>query len=311
MKPAFLAVLSVGVFNVCTHNAWAQCALRNNIRVVQTFICGETNDTSTDTNWLQAGPLVSSGGHTTPPFGTGCQSSFGYTIVSDYGMMAWDGTVTANSCSDCGIFMNFDSATYGGFPKSQFMDRITVTSSSLPGGSPVTVHRRLEVSGGFTAGPNAGASLACTFSGGGRVLSVSGGAGIDSDDVILNVGTSYDIAGSLAANYFAATTNFNQASTYAAGTAAVVTLEILTPGASLSSCSGHNYAPPQTCDPIDFNNDGLFPDTQDIDDFLTVFSGGPCSTNSCADIDFNNDGLFPDTADIDALLSVFSGGPCT
>ncbi len=69
------------------------------------------------------------------------------------------------------------------------------------------------------------------------------------------------------------------------------------------------------CDPIDFNNDGLFPDTADIDDFLTVFSGGPCSTappvgSGCNDIDFNNDGLFPDTTDIDSLLSVFSGGAC-
>ncbi len=65
-----------------------------------------------------------------------------------------------------------------------------------------------------------------------------------------------------------------------------------------------------TCDTIDFNHDSLFPDTQDIDDFLSVFSGGPCSTGACGDIDFNNDGLFPDTMDIDALLSVFSGGPC-
>jgi hypothetical protein len=68
-----------------------------------------------------------------------------------------------------------------------------------------------------------------------------------------------------------------------------------------------------TCDSIDFNNDGLFPDTADVDDFLSVFSGGPCSTDpvpGCNDTDFNNDGLFPDTTDIDALLSVFSGGPC-
>ncbi len=67
-----------------------------------------------------------------------------------------------------------------------------------------------------------------------------------------------------------------------------------------------------TCDTIDFNTDGLFPDTADIDDFLTVFSGGPCSTGAggCGDLDFNNDSLFPDTADIDSLLSVFSGGPC-
>ncbi len=65
------------------------------------------------------------------------------------------------------------------------------------------------------------------------------------------------------------------------------------------------------CDSIDFNNDGLYPDTADIDDFLSVFSGGPCSNDpNCLDIDFNNDGLFPDTTDIDSLLSVFSGGPC-
>ncbi len=65
------------------------------------------------------------------------------------------------------------------------------------------------------------------------------------------------------------------------------------------------------CDSIDYNNDGLFPDTADIADFLTVFGGGACSNDpNCGDIDYNNDGLFPDTVDIDALLSVFSGGPC-
>ncbi|MFO0832935.1 MAG: hypothetical protein U0637_13980 [Phycisphaerales bacterium] len=69
-------------------------------------------------------------------------------------------------------------------------------------------------------------------------------------------------------------------------------------------------AAPVLCDSIDYNGDGLFPDTADIDDFLSVFSGGPCSTGTCGDIDFNNDGLFPDTLDIDSLLSVFSGGPC-
>ncbi|MFO0830682.1 MAG: hypothetical protein U0637_02450 [Phycisphaerales bacterium] len=64
------------------------------------------------------------------------------------------------------------------------------------------------------------------------------------------------------------------------------------------------------CDDIDFNGDGLFPDTADIDDFLAVFSGAPCPTGTCGDIDFNNDGLFPDTTDIDTLLQVFSGGGC-
>ncbi|MFO0832681.1 MAG: hypothetical protein U0637_12670 [Phycisphaerales bacterium] len=66
---------------------------------------------------------------------------------------------------------------------------------------------------------------------------------------------------------------------------------------------------PARCNDIDFNNDGLFPDTRDIDDLLSSFAGGPCDP-PCDTIDFNNDGLFPDTLDIEAFLSVFSGGPC-
>jgi hypothetical protein len=71
------------------------------------------------------------------------------------------------------------------------------------------------------------------------------------------------------------------------------------------------------CDSIDFNRDGLAPDSQDIDDFLAVLSGGPgaCSTAppngpGCGDLDYNNDGLFPDSLDLDALLLRLSGGPC-
>jgi len=63
------------------------------------------------------------------------------------------------------------------------------------------------------------------------------------------------------------------------------------------------------CDSIDFNNDGLYPDNQDILDFQSVFGGGPCSTGDCNDIDFNNDGLYPDNADHEAFLDVF-GGDC-
>jgi hypothetical protein len=59
---------------------------------------------------------------------------------------------------------------------------------------------------------------------------------------------------------------------------------------------------------IDFNGDGLFPDTADIDDLLTVFSGGACPTGTCGSIDVNGDALFPDTADIDYFLCIFSGG---
>jgi hypothetical protein len=65
------------------------------------------------------------------------------------------------------------------------------------------------------------------------------------------------------------------------------------------------------CDSIDFNNDGVSPDTLDIDDFLSVFGGGPCSNDPfCNDVDFNNDCVSPDTVDVDLFLFVFGGGTC-
>lgn len=64
------------------------------------------------------------------------------------------------------------------------------------------------------------------------------------------------------------------------------------------------------CGDVDFNNDGLFPDTQDIADFLGVFAGAACPTGGCDGVDFNRDGLFPDTDDIGAFLRVFGGGGC-
>jgi hypothetical protein len=68
---------------------------------------------------------------------------------------------------------------------------------------------------------------------------------------------------------------------------------------------------PHGLDTVDFNRDGLFPDTLDVAEFLSAFSGGACSNDpGCGDLDFNNDGLFPDTQDIASLMSVFSGGAC-
>jgi hypothetical protein len=65
------------------------------------------------------------------------------------------------------------------------------------------------------------------------------------------------------------------------------------------------------CDSIDFNNDGLFPDDNDLIAFLTVLAGGDCpGGGTCSDIDFNNDGLFPDDNDLVAFLTVLAGGNC-
>jgi hypothetical protein len=64
------------------------------------------------------------------------------------------------------------------------------------------------------------------------------------------------------------------------------------------------------CNSIDFNGDSIFPDNQDIIDFIDVFAGGTCPTGTCDDIDFNGDGVFPDNQDIIDYINVFAGGSC-
>jgi hypothetical protein len=89
-------------------------------------------------------------------------------------------------------------------------------------------------------------------------------------------------------------------------------------GSVSSSTTSVSLAPAQqclVCDSVDFNNDQISPDSDDLNDFVAVFAGGPttCSTYptpGCNDLDFNNDGLFPDSGDLDAFLSRLAGGAC-
>ncbi len=64
------------------------------------------------------------------------------------------------------------------------------------------------------------------------------------------------------------------------------------------------------CDPIDFNNNEVFPEDQDVIDFFNVVAGGACSTGDCNDIDFNNNTVFPEDADVIQFFHVLSGGEC-
>ncbi|HYF15210.1 MAG TPA: PQQ-dependent sugar dehydrogenase [Phycisphaerales bacterium] len=72
-----------------------------------------------------------------------------------------------------------------------------------------------------------------------------------------------------------------------------------------------DFVPPACeCGDIDFNNDGLFPDNVDLEDYLAVFGGAACPAAACDSIDFNGDGLFPDIDDIIDYFTVFGGGGC-
>ncbi len=62
------------------------------------------------------------------------------------------------------------------------------------------------------------------------------------------------------------------------------------------------------CDDIDFNNNDVFPEEQDVIDFFNVLAGGECPP--CNDIDFNNNGVFPEEQDVIDFFNVLAGGVC-
>ncbi len=69
-----------------------------------------------------------------------------------------------------------------------------------------------------------------------------------------------------------------------------------------------------TCDTIDFNNNGVFPEDQDVVDFFDVLAGGnPATCDAalgCQDVDFNNNGVFPEDQDVIDFFNVLAGGAC-
>jgi hypothetical protein len=67
--------------------------------------------------------------------------------------------------------------------------------------------------------------------------------------------------------------------------------------------------PRTPCESIDFNNNGVFPEDQDVIDFFSVLSGAECATCSC--IDFNANAVYPEDQDVIDFFTVLSGGQCS
>ncbi|HLP86222.1 MAG TPA: alpha/beta hydrolase-fold protein [Phycisphaerales bacterium] len=62
------------------------------------------------------------------------------------------------------------------------------------------------------------------------------------------------------------------------------------------------------CDSIDFNNNDVFPEDQDVIDLFNVLAGADCP--ACNDIDFNNNSVFPEDQDVIDFFNVLAGGTC-
>ncbi len=63
------------------------------------------------------------------------------------------------------------------------------------------------------------------------------------------------------------------------------------------------------CNDIDFNNNNISPENQDVIDFFNVLAGAECLV--CDDIDFNNNSVFPEDQDVIDFFTVLAGGSCS
>ena len=132
------------------------------------------------------------------------------------------------------------------------------------------------------------------------------GEAVPGDFLTLSAATGLDISGATGVCYLshddAATGTIDQLST----------LNLATGVATLVGTFDRDMQDiailPRTCDTIDFNNNQVFPEDQDVIDFFNVLSGADCA--ACNDIDFNNNGVFPEDQDVIDFFTVLAGGQC-
>ncbi|MGD9790550.1 MAG: GC-type dockerin domain-anchored protein [Phycisphaerales bacterium] len=214
---------------------------------------GGAAETRPDTGIVSAGPIVTSAS-VSPTNACGCNSELSVLITSDYGSLSYLGSGVGSSCSCCGIFLWIDQGD--GDAKAQFFDRLTIASATLPAGTPVTVRANLSLVGGHVASNSASfPPTESSFSARldvtgpvGRFLSINDTQGTTNDEFTLVVGQSFDIRGRLDSLLRdRVLQGLNQTGSFEASLNAVVWFDVLTAGAGLTSCSGHDYAPVIAC----------------------------------------------------------------
>ncbi|MBL8887536.1 MAG: hypothetical protein JNK16_12830 [Phycisphaerales bacterium] len=295
-----------------TPAAFAQpiCGVKNHMRLVNRVGGGTTPELRIDTGWTSILPgtsLDTPGTATdTSAFGT---STGSWLISSTYGRMTFSGSGSATNTPGWGLFLWIDW-WIGGEPKAWFRDRYTVTSASLPAGTPVQIQFNGTFSGStFATDPGAANSASATFSFGGPTGFNFTSPASASLIVTVPVGQSRDVDGRL----YCVIQDYRMlgATVYTdvigANLAAGLTANVLTPGATLSWCSDATY---DSC-AGDLNNDGQVDDS-DFQIFVIAYNildcADPAMPSGCP-ADLNADG-FVDDADFQGFIVAYNALIC-
>lgn len=266
-------------------------------------------DLRDDTGWLLTGPAIVSLNADSGTGGAGgAHVDAVLNAISNYSTLHVFGHGDSTNSNQTGAF-SWDSSYIGGEPNAWSMDRLHITSSTLPIGAPVTLQFTLVFTGSVSAStPPSGFDTHATLHG---QLYASSSTNSPQPNVNLNVGdstvTSYDThqtatlqtaVGSyvtlndkfwidMSANSNTLSPVFTQS--YAFDAATTARIDMLTPGASyVADSQSFSYFPGDT------NDDGLV-DLTDLNNVLNNFGStvvgnpGDDDSNGVVDLsDLNN-----------------------
>jgi hypothetical protein len=312
MTAAKLAHLTALPLLLLSAKALAQtpCGLHTHYRIV-TNMSDATGpgELRLDSGWITTRPNSLPGSITTTN-NLGMHSTGTCTATADYGDLRCVGSGQAHTIPGNGAFLWLDE-WIGGSPKAEYSDNFTITSATLPSGTPVDITFTTTLSGSAQVqdtnpAVNFHADLEVSQNQGSAVQTTIPSAGSIAATLHTAVGATGNIHGKLFVNLYAyGILGGGQDSSFNCNLRARTTYRVLTPGAHVNSCSA---APYTLCGSADFNGDGDTGTDQDIAAFLACLSGNCCP--ACGSADFNGDGDTGTDADIESFFRVLGGGVC-
>jgi hypothetical protein len=248
----------------------------------------------------------------------GMQSSAWGSSRADYGDISFAGGGSGNNAPGNGCFLWIDEV-YGAAPKAEVFDRLTISSTTLPAGTPVQVRVTMRYYGGavvldenpyltYSAEVIGSASLSGSYS------HIMPGPGVSSFIVTSNVGGTVDLWQRLYLTMKAQSLAGagSRSATMHANFRLITEHEVLTAGAVATSCAGGGgVGTPCLADLDNGSGNGVSDGGVTIDDliyFLGRFEAGDASV----DLDDGSGTGTPDQGitidDLIFFLTRFEGG---
>jgi len=224
--------------------AFAQGAmgLRSDFRILNSMLCGSNNGEVRETSpWVTVGPLVVNLQNSVTSTCYSNTSSSSFTVSADYGELSVAGTGAATAEVGVTGSMLALGTVVGGDQNAVYTDRLYVSSTTLPIGTPATVQVQLLLTGYFDildANPSVGYATEVRASYGSTTLLdlLLGTTGSSVGTFATTVGDSAQLTGSLTVGFSAngVAAAVDGSSSVDANLVARTFVTSLTPGATVS-----------------------------------------------------------------------------